>query len=342
MDLGRTHPEQTAQQDSLGSVSHLRYIQVLTLSFSVVYQEGGRIEFYIDSVDNAVQGSIVKCHTPYTLSCVISIEIAGSFTGSQTSPSRAVLKLFDRRFAAQLRADQKIGAWTPEREHAFVDFVTRGEAAEFVRRLREDDDFEEPEEGWNDAENEAFLHYWCSDLYETEKRAYQALRPLQGAEIPQLFGCITVRDEKRPAGARTADEDLLAVKGLLLEYVPGPTLSELATSSVPREIWQHVVNQALTIIRNYSAYDILNKDVRPSNFVISESSGGYRVVMLDFALCEFRDDQPNTEWGRKKRSQDELGAIGMVMRKRLKEYGFELEYDDPTDWIEYAKGEDDD
>ncbi|KAF2771426.1 hypothetical protein EJ03DRAFT_372779 [Teratosphaeria nubilosa] len=288
---------------------------------------------------HTIRAKILKLHQPSTLSCVLTVELLRPKTASRELPAQAILKLYDRRFSDQLRSDEKIAPWSEATEQAFAEFIASGQAAIFVKRLREDDDFEEPAEGWSPAENEAYLHNECGGLFETEVRAYDMMRSLQGKQIPKLYGSVSFPlDPDAPA------EPLLTIKGLLLEYIPGPTLSEMI-DSVPVSKWQYLVDRAVQIVRDYSLLGIRNKDVRCSNFIINESvpdDDEHRVVMLDFALCTFRDTgQTEAEWGRAKWSQDEEGAVGAVMKTRLAKVGFELEYVPSNQWIEYAPGEDD-
>ncbi|KAM3081446.1 hypothetical protein ACMFMG_004910 [Clarireedia jacksonii] len=103
---------------------------------------------------------ILKLYEPQTLSCVMEVELMGGHLGNK----HAVLKLYDRKFATQLRSDHKVGPLTHMKEERFRAFVESGGASKFVERLRTDDEFEEPEEGWNMAENEAYLHNYCAKM----------------------------------------------------------------------------------------------------------------------------------------------------------------------------------
>jgi serine/threonine protein kinase len=261
------------------------------------------------------------------------------FIEGQAETDYAVLKLYDRRFATQLRKDNHIGAWSPERESAYTAFVRSGGAEKFLKRLRDDDEFEEPEGGWNDVENEAYLHDLCLDMYNAETSAYQRLEDQQGITVPQLIAQVSL--DTRPPDANTeAFGGLFEVKGVLLEYIRGFTLAELDTKAPP-DSWQPIVDQAIKIVDILSDQNILNKDVRSSNILAMKDKNyesGYRVVMIDFAQCIFRrEDESDLEWGRAKWSQDEEGAIGMVMQSRLKKIGFDLKYTRSLRYLEWAE-----
>lgn len=186
---------------------------------------------------SSVAAKILELREPFTLSCVMIVEIDPSADSKSTrSASKAVLKLYDRRFATQLRKDESVDNWTAENEAKFVQLVASGEAAAFVRKLREEDDFEEPDDGWSDAENEAYLRDMCSDLFATETRAYGVLESLQGKQIPKLYSTVTLPvDIGTHADQPEAEaQEFLTIPGILLEYVVGPTVSTWRMSSPER------------------------------------------------------------------------------------------------------------
>ena len=101
----------------------------------------------------AITTKALKLHQPFTLSCVLTVEVLYSGIGGRELPAQAILKLYDRRFSHQLRSDERIEPSSEATEQAFVEFVSSGKAFVFVKELREDDGFEEPDEGWSPAEN---------------------------------------------------------------------------------------------------------------------------------------------------------------------------------------------
>ncbi|KAJ5968076.1 hypothetical protein N7501_004324 [Penicillium viridicatum] len=70
-------------------------------------------------------------------------------------------------------------------------------------------------------------------------------------------------------------------------------------------------------------HGILNEDVKTSSFIVKDTraESGCKVVMIDFALCNFRKDYADdVDWSEAKAIQDE-GAVGLIMQDRL-EGGF--------------------
>lgn len=316
------------------------------MSTSFPYREGNIILLETDEETHAafsfhgpLQCKIKKFYQPSTLSCVMEVEIEkASYTGR-----RFVLKLYDRRYATQLRKDYKIEPISLAQETAYFDFVKNGNALEFLVKLREDEDFEEPEgEVWNDVQNEVYLLYTCLDLYGSECAVYDRLKDRQGRDIPQLIAKVRLPVDP-PADGLLAE--FYEIKGILLELIDGFTLRELADKA-PREDWQKICDQAVRVVQLCNDREILNEDVRPANFMVSplpSENNAYRVVMLDFGQCRLRNpEDSDLKWGRNKCSQDEEGAIGIVMQHRLKKLGFDLTYQPSRRYAEWACTEDDD
>ncbi|KAF7950819.1 uncharacterized protein EAE97_002371 [Botrytis byssoidea] len=255
---------------------------------------------------------------------------------NQPDNKRAALKVFDRRFASQLRLDYRVGSSTVAKETAFVECVESGDASQFVDRLRNDEDFEEPEEGWNMRQNGAYLYDLCLDMYEAESTVYQRLENLQGKEIPQLLAQFTLQATAALDTVLDKVTKFFEVKGVLIELIDEYTLSDLPTKA-PKESWGDICNEAVRVIRLLDDYSILNEDVRPSNIMITRqpTQDKYRVVMLDFVHCIFRESgETNKQWGRRKWNQDEEGAIGLVMRYRLKKLDYDFPFEHSNHFLE--------
>lgn len=288
---------------------------------------------------------IKKPYQPWTLSCGMEVDILQP----ATKHSRAFLKLYDWRFAVQLREDHKMVPWTTNHETTYIEFVRSGCARDLLEKLRHDDEFEEPEEGWNTAENETYLYSLCMDMFGAETTVYDKLERYQGQQIPRLFAPVKLSIEPRANNdddTFPADDEFFQVYGILIELIPGFTLAELDEEKAPSSSWQAIVDQAIRNVHILSNHNILNADVRSSNILVSPkdtSQGEYRVTMIDFAQCRFREeDESDLQWGRAKWSQDEEGAVGVVMKSRLKKIGFDLKYEPSMRYLEWAEGEEED
>lgn len=154
---------------------------------------------------------------------------------------------------------------------------------------------------------EAFLQKECEDYFNDELKVYNALKRYQGSSIPCLMGPVRVVNPS-PLPARKkipkGSEDLLYVKGLLLEYLPGPTFTRLSSSDIPRKSWQALVDQAIRIPRILTKQNVINGDVRGDNIIATRAPNqacGYRAVMIDFGCCRFRKkNETDFDWGREK------------------------------------------
>ncbi|MCJ1464099.1 hypothetical protein MMC07_002712 [Pseudocyphellaria aurata] len=312
------------------------------------------------SFDGFIRCRIVKLYRPSTLSCVMEVETETEVYERR----RFVLKLYDRRYATQLRKDHKAEPWDIAQESAYFDFVKDGDASKFLEYIREEDEIDEPEGNephenelaennpersepeetyWNDQQIEVYLLNVCLDLFERECTAYDRMKDLQGQDIPQLVAKVRIPP------ARSSFEGLgvefFQVKGILLELIDGFTLGELIDHA-PREDWQAIFDQAIRVVRICDDREILNEDVRPPNVMVAplpSKPHAYRVVMLDFTQCSFRAvDDSDRRWGRHKWLQDEEGDLGRAMQSRLKRVGFALVYEPSRRYQEWARVEGDD
>lgn len=269
-----------------------------------------------------------------TLLCTLTVDISDQNQPQSSPTTTAFLKLFDRCFAEQLRRDNGIDPWTGEMEQAYIQSVESGAIIPFLRDLHIVPNFQDDtEEDWDDAQNEAFLADEHLRLHKTEVTAYRRMHGQQGRTIPRLLAPVSLvlragSDAIKPKieNDGLVDFEPFKLKGILLEYINRFSLSDMVDHA-PQSNWQAIVDQEVTAVRLLRDYDILNRDVRPDNFIIT-SAPDFQVFMLDFALCRFRgEEQSDLEWGKAKKTKDEEGAVGLVMRKRLGKHGFELEYE---------------
>jgi serine/threonine protein kinase len=290
--------------------------------------------------DNIIRCKVSNYFEPSTLSCVMEVQLLGQ---SESKPKRAVLKMFDRRFASQLRSDHRVGRLTVETETVFRDFVKSGDLAQFLEYLRDEEDFSMDEKDWTIGEDETNLQNICLDMYTSEAAVYQKLEDLQGNQIPRLFAQVRLQAMPKLSPSETISSEaieFLEIKGVLLEFIDGCTLSEMP-SKIPREDWGDICHQAVQVVRLLDDYSILNRDVRPSNVMVTRSvPDKYRVVMLDFGQCIFRQpEDTDKQWGRRKWTMDEEGAIGKVMEHRLKKLGYDSGFVHSFRFLKWAEGE---
>jgi len=266
----------------------------------------------VHSQQQEVTAKITKIFEPFTFSCAMVVNLIHSTSLLALNNHQVVLKIFDRRFATQFRRDEHASLHTTtDIERQYHQFVRDGGAANFIANYDASDDEEEYE--WDDPHNEAYLQYGMQHFYEAEIEAYNILKDVQGQDIPCLFASFTLPSLFSPGN------QLCDIPGVILQHIDGFPLGDISLHA-PKEKWQSVCDDAISIVHMMGDRGILNKDVKTRSFIVrEESEGSFNVFMIDFAMCNFRqqyDDE--TEWRKDKAIQDEEGAVGYVMEDSLK------------------------
>jgi tRNA A-37 threonylcarbamoyl transferase component Bud32 len=213
-----------------------------------------------------------------------------------------------------LRRDEKACPWDYDLEDEYRRFVNNGGASNFFKicsdKLCSDEDWAVKErKNWNRAQREAFLQYSCRKYYNTEAEVYERLYDIQGRDVPRCFARLS-----------SLNSEYLGFPGILLEFIRGFPLASLA-SHAPRDDWQYICEDSIRIVNLIGGRGIRNGDVKPRNFLVRKDpdTRKFKVFMIDFGLCTFRkhneDDQDWREW---KALEDEEGAVGLVMERKLK------------------------
>lgn len=113
----------------------------------------------------------------------------------------------------------------------------------------------------------------------------------------------------------------------LMEMASGFRINAIADHT-PRECWQRIRGEAIQIIHRMGDRGILNENFKTRSFIVKKdkwAGSGYKVVMIDFAVCNFRKDYADgVDWSDAKAIQDEEGAVGLIMQDRLED-GFAYE-----------------
>ena len=114
-------------------------------------------------------------------------------------------------------------------------------------------------------------------------------------------------------------EEYLNCPGILLEYIQGFHLTDL-DKFAPKATWQPICEEAIRIINEIGSFDVRNEDIKTRSFVVHKDSdtAQFKVFMMDFGSCVLRKpDQDDHDWREWKAMQDEEGAIGLVMERKL-------------------------
>jgi hypothetical protein len=145
--------------------------------------------------------TVVKLIKPATISPVMEVMLQMK-SGLET---KAILKLYDRRFATGLRRRERVKPWTPTIEELYKQYVLKGRAEKLFEVLDEPSDDEESGNGDDDdmdsdeeehdpnlktGQREGYLHHYCRKLCANEVRVYERLRDLQGHMIPKFLAAV--------------------------------------------------------------------------------------------------------------------------------------------------------
>ncbi|EJD40535.1 hypothetical protein AURDEDRAFT_115824 [Auricularia subglabra TFB-10046 SS5] len=222
-----------------------------------------------------------------------------------------ILKLYDRRFMNNMREDEDPPVpWSPEKDAEYAQWVQ-----DVADGTVPPTDFEDPmlweREAVTGGRFEGFLQHDARKMYAQEVAAYGVLAGVQGDLVPRLYGTVAYRD----------------VPGILLEYIPGPTMRELVatwSARIPRPPDSELVRlceAAVSVMERIAPrYEIINHDVRIDNFICRDAGGRSPVVLIDLAQCEQRGDQTDEAWREWKVNANEIGAIGQVLAQKVEQH----------------------
>ncbi|KAL2753403.1 hypothetical protein ACRALDRAFT_2073209, partial [Sodiomyces alcalophilus JCM 7366] len=172
----------------------------------------------------------------------------------------------------------------------YINAVRTGAARQFIHNLHAIPNLEEDtEETWEDGQVETFLTSQVHELFDTETTVYDTLRDIQGKLVPRLAARVHLALSLPNVDiSRTHAAGLLYIKGILLPYIDGFSLSKVQDYA-PKSEWQGIVDQAVAIVQIVGDHGILNKDVSPDSFIVQrDRSGYYGVFMIDFGLARLR------------------------------------------------------
>jgi serine/threonine protein kinase len=246
------------------------------------------------------------------MSVVLHVEQEG-----QTAPTpRMILKVYDRRFSAELREFKDAGPATIEAEDRFTAFVREGSMSQFLVDYEESGPWAYDE--WDAPKREAYFYARSVLSHEIELEVYDRLVDMQGVHVPTLFADVRLVPQKTTTGQYETLTAYTETRALLMEYIPGFTLDNLVTE-VPESDWAHLCDQAIEVIRKIADNDFINFDIKLRNIIVRRSDEGlYQVFYLDFGEGRFRDPSDSDEmWRERKRQKNEEGAVGYIMMNRI-------------------------
>ena len=273
---------------------------------------------------SSIKVEIAKVFEPSTLSVVLLVLLCSN-TRTAKDRRTAVLKLYDRRFATELRSHRYgysgQSPWEPSQDADFV-HLAKSENAFKYASTTQDGERCQPQEAWTLAQRDLYVYYQCLDFHKHEMQAYDALQDLQGTHILLFYADVLLAPEQVSVGH---DSILLAVPGLLIEYIDGFGIRDIAAHA-PAERIQRICEHALDLIRRTEDLDVVNNDMRLDNVLVRKTmhnmseEPSFEVVFIDFALARVRSSIPqcgDAEWTKLNCYADEENALGLVPEKLL-------------------------
>ncbi|KAI5917445.1 hypothetical protein F4810DRAFT_696323 [Camillea tinctor] len=348
---------------------------------SPIYEVGQTLKLalsdYGDLASAQLEIIVRETRKPYTQSCGLVVEVVNGGESNIDQGTIVFLKLYDRRHSKFLREDFHAPIWTNIVEKEFVEFVKNEGAAAWLKGIIDAGKGEPPwlkdvveesesigdgdsdtssEESWSYAQTEAYLTHQSAIQHSTEVSVYKSLEEHQGEEIPKFLASVSLNSQDASGGFFKQDDTtphevmsydmrtMFEIRGIIIEFIDGFNLSTLGEGKfAPESKWQQIVNDAADAVHILDGKNILNKDVRPDNFLVIPRQMGcnsYKPKMIDFGLCRYRQDsESDADWGYAKWIQDEEGAVWYNMRNRLRKSGFHLNIAHSKKYIDFAESE---
>ena len=289
-------------------------------AFRCPYKIGNTLSLQLqEQPSQSANVTILKTFELFSLSCALLVHIHWPHLNLN---GQYVLKLYDRRFATQLREDVKASPWNPHLEDQYCKYLDAGTAAMPFANCSEaapDHDFIcHARSDFNEIQLEAWLKYFSHYFYVTESDVYTRLQKLQGEDIPHLAARVLLKSSSNTTGFYK----YLDCPRIILEFLEGFALTDIEQHA-PAADWQHICEEAIRIINKISDHGIRNEDVNTRSFIIGRDlvSGTtqYKVCMIDFGACILREPNEDEQvWRYLKADQDEEGAVGKVMESNLR------------------------
>lgn len=253
--------------------------------------------------ERPVEAKVTKVFAPFTQSCTVLVSIESD---TPELNGEFILRLIDRRYATQLRRDQRVPPWTPEIESQYRQFILNGGIIEFLDMIDSVDG--ELEGDLDEVQNEAFISNMARDLVDNEVDAYKTLEDLQGKRVPRFFGSVKIASSPdRPY----AVSEYTDARGLLIEYVQGFPLDDLVIRA-SKKTWKTIGGKVMGTLRAVRARGIVNLNANARSFIVSPK--GSDVRMINFSQCRFREQyETEEEWSRVQRGSEDEEIIGRVL-----------------------------
>ncbi|KAI0066335.1 hypothetical protein BV25DRAFT_1821252 [Artomyces pyxidatus] len=254
---------------------------------------------------------VIKAFTPYTVSQTLVVE-----SHHHSLPRQFTIKFADPRFSApDLHAKGYQSPWSTTHDADFdigLRNVKNGSIPNFWKRLGgvqqpwtkrpfvEDDDLRE---GWIQE-----MDHWDGvfDVFHRELQTYRVLRPLQGADIPMVYGVCTLAI----AGAQPGSL-IERVNGICMEYIDGTSMDRLHIGvEISEADALRVSPRILDALRRIRQLRVLHRDIAARNIILRRDT--LSPVWIDFGSAATQPPEETREsWTQ---IVGEVNEVGLARR----------------------------
>ncbi|KAI0066347.1 hypothetical protein BV25DRAFT_1529149 [Artomyces pyxidatus] len=277
-----------------------------------------------------IEVDILKAFTPFTICEALLVA-----HNHHSLPRKFVIKFADPRFSdPDLHARGYRSPWSAAHDAMFeagIQNAKRGTWPNFWQRLGgtqtpwakrpyvEEDD--EPMETWVEE-----MDCWDGILNTVQHEAavYRVLRPLQGTDVPILYGsCSFAPPDVYPGSLVTR------VNGLCMEFIDGARVDHMKIDlDVSEAEARRISPSVLDMMRRVRQFRVLHNDIYARNILIHRDS--FRPVLIDFGGASLQPANETLEqWTETVASVNEVNLV----RRILKNSGWH----NPSPWPKFME-----
>ena len=303
------------------------------------------------------KAQILKCFLPFTQSQVMLVRLSEP---ARDLDGEYVVKLYNRRYMSSSRQHKKSPEWSPTLEKDYRLYTVQRSYLKWTSSTNSSPKTSpgtSPTSSFTSSmtnstsstasehmQNEEEYQEQCADMYQTELEVYNRLQDIQGEDVPRLIAQVEVPEyypfkiDITSHSGSNADLYKHSTPGILLQHIANAfTLADLYNPDVPprppREAFQYLGDEAISIIDKIRSRGILNTDVAPRNSLVCWSGfcRRWKVFLMDFGHCFLREDESDKEWRGQQFEEDEEGAMGLALSQGIKKHrgGGYYYYDSP-------------
>ena len=336
------------------SAPELADLNAICSNSEELYKVGNIIRIQIPSSattrnKRTVTARIIETFAPFSMASVVVVRV---FEPTMDLRGDFVLKVYDNRCTDAIRQQYRVDRWSRVRDMElekrrwskhFVNFFHKIMADWFLYAGEDEDEMsrdsdmdEDDRKDEEDASDELFFQAVCLKMYRAELEVYRQAREcgIDGIDVPRFISSVRIPPSYHSKNCRAQSANIKGIPGILIQYLPGFSLSALYKNEcppLPRSHWQYVIDDGVRIIHYMTTKMAFhNADSCPRNTVVhwDPTTQRWKCKIIDFGHCEIRQEgTSDRDWRERQALQDEEGSIGRFLESALKaEKDFDYEY----------------